>query len=203
MRPLFFTTTALVALTVFLVPDAAEADYGTCGDGYLDDDEECDDGNTTKGDGCNAHCYIELLTCGDGDIDEGEECDDGGTKSGDGCTCVCQLEEGCTPGYWKQEQHFDSWPAGLTPDTSFSDAFGSDAFGDQTLLEVLETGGGGLIALGRHVVAALLNSESGGVDFALTDDDVLERFDKAIESGDYERIKNIFAANNELGCPLN
>ena len=36
-----------------------------------------------------------------------------------------------------------------------------DAFPGMTLLEVLSQGGGGLNALGRHTVAALLNAASG------------------------------------------
>ena len=31
--------------------------------------------------------------------------------------------EGCTPGYWKQSQHFDSYPAGYSPDDLFDDYF--------------------------------------------------------------------------------
>jgi cysteine-rich repeat protein len=30
-----------------------------CGDGYLDEGEQCDDGNTVDGDGCSADCKIE------------------------------------------------------------------------------------------------------------------------------------------------
>lgn len=30
-----------------------------CGDSHLDKDEECDDGNTTDGDGCSSSCTIE------------------------------------------------------------------------------------------------------------------------------------------------
>ncbi len=61
--------------------------------------------------------------------------------------------EGCTPGYWKQSQHFDSW-TGYSPSTQFSAVF-ENAFPGKTLLQVLEQGGGGLNALGRHTVAAL------------------------------------------------
>ena len=28
--------------------------------------------------------------------------------------------EGCTPGYWKQEQHFDSWTSPLAPTADFT-----------------------------------------------------------------------------------
>ncbi len=52
--------------------------------------EQCDDGDTATGDGCNAFCLDE--TCGNGTIDEGEECDDGGTADNDGCSVGCAIE---------------------------------------------------------------------------------------------------------------
>src|SRR5439155_518579 len=63
-----------------------------CGDGHLDPGEQCDDGNTTVGDGCNAACRTEV--CGDGVVQaaRGEQCDDGNTVSGDGCTSICRKE---------------------------------------------------------------------------------------------------------------
>ena len=63
-----------------------------CGDGSVNDDEECDDGNVVGGDGCSAFCVKEKF-CGDGAVDEGEECDDGNTEGGDGCTVLCKVEE--------------------------------------------------------------------------------------------------------------
>ena len=112
--------------------------------------------------------------------------------------------EGCTPGYWKQDQHFDSWPAPYTPDMLFSDVF-EDAFPGMTLVEVASTGGGGLDALGRHVVAALLNSASDGVSYDLTTDEVIDMFNDVYPSSeeDYETLKDIFAGYNEQNCPLN
>ncbi len=47
--------------------------------------------------------------------------------------------EGCTPGYWKQDQHFDSW-VGFDQDDTLEDVFNvPDALGldDVTLLEAL------------------------------------------------------------------
>jgi hypothetical protein len=109
--------------------------------------------------------------------------------------------EGCTPGYWKQDQHFDSW-TGYDPDQAFDTVF-EDAFGDMTLLEVLSQGGGGLNALGRHTVAALLNTASPDVDTAYTNPQtVIDLFNGVYPGGDYEGLKNIFAGYNELGCPL-
>ncbi len=64
-----------------------------CGDNILDPPgEECDDGNTTDGDGCSATCTIEPF-CGDGTLDPGEECDDGNNTDGDGCRANCTTEE--------------------------------------------------------------------------------------------------------------
>lgn len=53
-----------------------------CGDGQTEDPEECDDGDTVSGDGCNSLCQIEF--CGDGVVNNAgtESCDHGGTPSG-------------------------------------------------------------------------------------------------------------------------
>jgi cysteine-rich repeat protein len=82
-----------------------------CGDGGIDGDEACDDGDTSSGDGCSDSCTIEsgweclgepsLCTtdCGDGVITVGlEECDDGLAFGGDGCSENCVIEFGysCT-----------------------------------------------------------------------------------------------------------
>jgi cysteine-rich repeat protein len=69
----------------------------SCGDGVLDPNEQCDDGNNVSGDGCSAACELET-TCGDGVIGAGEQCDDGNTTSGDGCSATCQLETVCGNG---------------------------------------------------------------------------------------------------------
>ncbi|HTV23042.1 MAG TPA: DUF4215 domain-containing protein [Polyangiaceae bacterium] len=78
-----------------------------CGDGALNDDEQCDDGGTESGDGCSSNCLVveqgyacptpgsrcELAAiCGDGLLLLDEACDDGNAASGDGCTQNCQLE---------------------------------------------------------------------------------------------------------------
>jgi hypothetical protein len=110
--------------------------------------------------------------------------------------------EGCTPGYWKQTQHFDSWPSPYTPGMLFSAVF-EDAFPGQTLRQVLSTGGGGLAALGRHAVAALLNAASADVDYDLTTTDVINQFNSVFPGGNYETLKNTLAALNESGCSLN
>ena len=66
------------------------ASIDECGDGELNGDEECDDGNTASGDGCSATCIEEF--CGDGTVNGGEECDDGNRIDGDGCSSSCAAE---------------------------------------------------------------------------------------------------------------
>ncbi len=58
-----------------------------CGDSIVDAGEECDDGNTTDGDGCQGNCLDPV--CGDSIVDAGEECDDGNLVDGDGCQSTC------------------------------------------------------------------------------------------------------------------
>ena len=110
---------------------------------------------------------------------------------------------GCTPGYWKQEQHFDSWPATLSPDDSFSAVFGVQRVPDVTLLEALNTGGGGEAALGRHAVAALLNALSyPTVEYFYTSAQVITMVQTAYTTGEFQAIKNQLNFWNEVGCPL-
>jgi cysteine-rich repeat protein len=180
-----------------------------CGDGIPEFPEQCDDGNSINGDGCSTACKIEQLpNCGNGVLEAGEQCDDGNSVNGDGCSASCELEkpddgEGCTPGYWKARQHFDSW-TGYAPGTQFSSIF-EDAFPGKTLLQVLGTGGGALDALGRHVVAALLNTASGDVNYGQTTQDIIDSFNAVYPGTDaeYEALKNSLAGDNERGCPLN
>ncbi len=108
--------------------------------------------------------------------------------------------EGCTPGYWKQPHHFDSWVS-YSPGDSFDAVFGvSSSFA--TLLDALEAKGGGENALARHAVAALLNADS-SVDYDLSVAEVIAEVQAAYASGDFETSKNLFAGYNEQGCPLN
>jgi fibro-slime domain-containing protein len=82
-----------------------------CGNGTLQGDEECDDGNTMSGDGCSLACRqetgfecttpgqacISTVVCGDGRVGGKEACDDHNTKDGDGCSADCtRIEPGWT-----------------------------------------------------------------------------------------------------------
>lgn len=109
--------------------------------------------------------------------------------------------EGCTPGFWRQAHHYDSW-TGFIPGQQFSSVF-EDAFPDMSLGTVVQLGGGGLNALGRHTVAALLNAASPDVDYPYSVNGVITMFNDVYPGGDYESLKNTFEMYNEAGCPLN
>ena len=115
--------------------------------------------------------------------------------------------EGCTPGYWKQSQHFDSWTAPYDPTDSFNATFGVNVTlsGGTTLLGALQSGGGGINALARHATAALLNAASPGVDSDFTTAQVIALVQDAIAPGGItiEAAHQLLAAANEQGCPLN
>ncbi len=90
--------------------DASAA--GACGNGRIDDNEGCDDGNTKAGDGCDATCNVEpgwvcpnaglrceAAKCGDGIIAGAEECDFPAGAPVTGCSATCRIEPGfdCDP----------------------------------------------------------------------------------------------------------
>jgi len=91
-------------------PDAGPPATGkACGNGVIDisEGENCDDGNTESGDGCNRICQTEanwncptpgqkcenLAKCGNSILTSDETCDDGNTVSGDGCSSDCKTVE--------------------------------------------------------------------------------------------------------------
>ena len=117
--------------------------------------------------------------------------------------------QGCTPGYWKQDHHFDSWPAGYTPGMSFNVALGlpnpNSLWGTTfTMLNALGANGGGKNALARHAAAAILNAASNGVNYNMTVADVQAAVLAALNNNSLiDAKKNILAGFNELGCPLN
>ncbi|WP_338870820.1 lamin tail domain-containing protein [Myxococcus stipitatus] len=66
-----------------------------CGNGAVEEGEQCDDGNQVGGDGCEADCSTTPVrakaVCGNGKLEEAEVCDDGNTVDGDGCQADCSL----------------------------------------------------------------------------------------------------------------
>ncbi|MCB9519455.1 MAG: DUF4215 domain-containing protein [Myxococcales bacterium] len=97
------------------VPESS-CSHSRCGDSVVDDGEECDDGNHTDLDGCNAFCRRE--GCGDGTLQPGEACDDGNELPNDGCSPTCRIEvcgdgiiqtgEACDDGNTRSDDGCDS-----------------------------------------------------------------------------------------------
>ena len=118
---------------------------------------------------------------------------------------------GCTPGYWKVEQHHDSWvPTGYEPTDNLQDVFGPDAF-DDTLLDALNYGGGpgvdgAKMILLRAAVATLLNATHPDNDFGQTEQQVLDNVAERLASGDRDYMLALAAfydERNNAGCLLN
>jgi cysteine-rich repeat protein len=75
------------------VLDQGYGDVAPCGNGVMDQGENCDDGNTISGDGCSDVCVSEEMPfCGDSMVEGTEQCDDGNAILGDGCDDLCQNE---------------------------------------------------------------------------------------------------------------
>jgi len=115
--------------------------------------------------------------------------------------------EGCTPGYWKNHTGLKSqtnqWPpTGYGQGDSYDATFGVTSNYGGTLLQALNRGGGGEIALGRHAVAALLNSTHPDVSYDLSAAEVIAAVQAAYAGGDFEGVKNMLAWYNEQGCPI-
>ena len=68
-----------------------------CGDGVIDQGEQCDDGanNGAPGDTCTDTCtLVQQATCGDGTVDPGEQCDEGASNgtAGAHCSMTCTAQ---------------------------------------------------------------------------------------------------------------
>jgi len=112
-------------------------------------------------------------------------------------------DEGCSQGYWKNHSH--SWgPTGYYTTDKYNDIFGVDYDKTKTLLEALDSGGGGENALGRQAVAALLNAAHPRVDYYYTEYEVIDIVKEAYDRGNFENAKNRLENHNDRSnCPLN
>lgn len=72
--------------------------FARCGDGYVQGDEDCDEGvyNAFFSNVCRPDCRAPA--CGDGIPDDGEECDDGNGVNDDGCSTICIMGDDCGNG---------------------------------------------------------------------------------------------------------
>lgn len=201
------------------------------GIGCVYDAVTCDDNDLCTQDSCDTAtgCVYNPITCDDGDgcttdscdpmlgcVSTPPFCDDGNMCTSDACMngqCVytpiipvppgCETGGyGCSPGFWKQPQHLQYW-VGYMPGDLYEVVFGVDAsFPSMTLLQVLQEGGGGERALGRHAVSALLNSTSGEVDYGLTTAQVIAMVQNAYATGNFVGAVAMFEKQNKLGCTI-
>jgi cysteine-rich repeat protein len=81
----------LLSLTFFGLQRVSDV---YCGDGVVQPDERCDDGNFVHTDDCSVAC--QLTHCGNGALDAFEGCDDGDVVAGDGCSARCAAEHPLT-----------------------------------------------------------------------------------------------------------
>jgi hypothetical protein len=129
--------------------------------------------------------------------------------------------QGCTPGYWKQDQHFDSWPSPYTPSTLLKTVFnltppgfdytnlnGTGATND-SMLDALNYQGGSTLRdkaeiLLRAATSAVLNAK--GLNYPLTVAQIQTAVNSALASGNKDTITNLASTldgYNNAPCPLN
>ena len=146
-------------------------------------------------------------------------------------TFVNTPTQGCTPGYWKVDQHWDSWPAPWSPSGPLSAMFSgvtnppyavtvvtfpdgtSVLMGSATQVQALHFQGGDSVPekaeiLLRAAVAAVLNADSPGVNFPWTSAQAISAVNAALASQDATTIINLANQldgdnNGPGGCPLN
>ena len=115
--------------------------------------------------------------------------------------------EGGTPGFWKAKNHASEWiPTGFDQSDSYEVVFGVDLDGKLdgiSLIDAIKLGGGGMKAMMRHSVAAILNAGHPDVDYDLTVDEVIGLVQDAFAGyKTFEEVKGILAAFNEQPHPL-
>ena len=98
-------------------------------------------------------------------------------------------------------------PDGLQPHPDGGSVFGAApaSVANLTLLQGLQEGGGGVDALTRHAIAAVLAAAHPEVDFPLSVAVIPAAVNAAFASGDaatIEALKNVLDGFNNAGCPI-
>jgi hypothetical protein len=115
--------------------------------------------------------------------------------------------EGCELGFWRNRADTirfpGAWPrTGYAPGDNLDAAFDVATDTGLSLLAGLDARGGGLNALVRQAVAALLNAAHPGVGYDLSREEVKAMFRDALEDENYRHLQNIFEDLNKRGCPI-
>src|SRR5262249_22775179 len=120
---------------------------------------------------------------------------------------------GCTPGFWKQDQHFDSW-VGFTQNQTLGSVFTIPAqfssLSNKTLLEALNFPGGSTLTEAAQILlrvgtGSLPHSSSLGGKFPLTTSQVIMQINQALASGNRDTILGLANQLDQLNnarCPL-
>jgi hypothetical protein len=131
------------------------------------------------------------------------------------------VEEGCNPGFWKDngDKHGASaWCERFSPSDPISMHFalnedlvirgkGKSTISDPTLLQALRANGGGVNAMIRHGIAAMLNACSDCVQYEYSSEDqvimMIEDTLNGVGAYTIDELHSMFASYNEAGCPVN
>jgi len=129
--------------------------------------------------------------------------------------CPCQIigDEGCTPGYWKNNP--TCWCPEFSPEMLVGDVWAIPAslaeLADDTLMQALDYGGGPELVdkariLLRQATAALLNACNDQVSYPLTVEEIINGGNDALASEDHdtiEQLKDLLDVfNNQYPCPI-
>jgi len=100
---------------------------------------------------------------------------------------------GLSHDYWKNHTNAGDWPAPFAPTQLFKYAGATGSLNDapgvttgKTMLQVLNLGGGGMTALAREVVCALLNAQQFAPNFPLNMAQIKQIWDEVVNTGQYQ-----------------
>jgi len=131
-------------------------------------------------------------------------------------TVVACTSQACSPGFWRQEQHFNSWPNPPFPADSFEGVFGrvitvnqgggAPAITGPTLQEASAATGGGVNRAARIGTAAYLSAVHVGVNYPYSAAQVITAVQQAIDLSPFtgpsiDDLENVWK-NNPDHCPL-
>lgn len=111
-----FASIPTLPLTLLTTVQGTQMTVARCGNGNVEQGEECDDGNYANFDECPNTC--ELPICGDGIREGTEKCDDGNEDNSDYCNTDCMLTT-CGDGITQKYEECDagSKNSGTNPNT--------------------------------------------------------------------------------------